>query len=538
MWSRIQGGKNLFLAFAISWAGCGVNSTESFKRDLSSGNLPGIEQRLKSDPSLASQKLNGGDTPLHWAVICQRPKETIELLLRYRADINAKETAFGLTPLHKAAWSGRTEAVRVLIAHGADVNAFNEHDSTALNYAVTANSKEIVELLLAAGAGINRGYSVLLSAENKPEMMEFLLARGANPNTRDGNSDSLLARAIIFGNTNTVATLLAFHPDLGKTRNSEGTPLESAIHRGNSAIVSAILQSVLQKNSNTIHHAAVMGDTNRVTELLRENPPCVTNRDELGFTPLHWAAEAGQLAAAHQLLAAGADVNAPDAVGFQALDLAAFMGHLPLVKLFARSGASDLNNPLLFAIRQSHLPVARFLLEKGADDNAQERWGQSALHIAAGKGDVECVRLLLDHGARVNATEINKSTPLEFAITGTSKEVVDLLLEKGADVGTKSSKEMNAFHLWAIGAGEPGIADLLFARQADVNARDYDGKTPLHHAVNQGQKQAVEWLLKHGAEVNVRDKNGRTPIDLLKGRRGVPRRKDVAELLQGSGAKQ
>lgn len=70
-------------------------------------------------------------------------------------------------------------------------------------------------------------------------------------------------------------------------------------------------------------------------------------------------------------------------------------------------------------------------------------------------------------------------------------------------------------------------AEALLAKGPDVNAKDKDGVTPLHKAVQKGDKAEVEALLAKGADVNARGKNGRTPLHAAAGQGN----KDVAELL-------
>jgi len=115
--------------------------------------------------------------------------------------------------------------------------------------------------------------------------------------------------------------------------------------------------------------------------------------------------------------------------------------------------------------------------------------------------------------------------------------MVELLFAKGAALSGPQGY-WTVFHAWALGAGDSGIADVLLSHDADINAKDNEGQTPLHYAARQGQIQAVEWLLKHGADVNPRDKNGKTPLGQISSRQGRVMRKDIADLLQKYGARE
>jgi ankyrin repeat protein len=135
------------------------------------------------------------------------------------------------------------------------------------------------------------------------------------------------------------------------------------------------------------------------------------------------------------------------------------------------------------------VPLARLLIERGADIVATDKDGQTVLHVAA-RRDYPLTALLLEHGADVNATDVHGITPLHAA----SQENSD-----------------------------GNIVKLLVAQGAVVNARDEDGYTPLHVASFNGNKAAVKELLEHGAAINARVTIGEyTPLRLAGFRRKNP----------------
>lgn len=520
------------------------------ERAIESSDTNAVEKILKSNPAFANKLFRfGNETPLFRAAECNNPKANIDLLIKNGADINAKSGGFNLTPLQQAAWSGKQEAVKALLAHKPDVNATTGSGDTALTYAFVADSKEIFNLLLDNGADINHGRSALaecmIYGGGKDSWPEFLLSKGADPNRKGTDADRFvpIIQAILNGNTNYVASLLKYHVDLN-TRYVNGadnfSPLELAMDEGHLDVALMLQNYVLQSRSNTVSFAAANGDMDAIRNLLQKTPQSIEEKDELGFTPLAWAAKAGQIDAASLLLSLGANPNAINSGGRYPIDWAATSGHLPVVKLLADKTSNDQGVTLFLAVQQQQVPVVNFLLEHGANPNihypACNR--EAPLHIAARLGNFEAAKLLLAHGAHVNEWEQNGWTPLQCAVSGTSKELIELLFTNGASV--QNTHGWTFFQIWALGAGDTNIAAILLAHGANINAKDNEGKTALHFAAQQGTLQAVEWLLKNGAEVNARDNKGVTPLSLTKFRnrgREVEKRKDIASLLRKFGAK-
>ena len=525
------------------------------ERAITLGDTNAVETILKSDRSLANKPLLGGHTPLALAAICRNPKETIDLLLAHGADINARGSPFNTTPLQSAAWGDKVDAVKALLAHHPDVNAQNDDSntgtgdgSTALNYAFVADNKEIFNLLLDAGADINRGRSVLagcmIYGGGRDSWAEFLLSKGADPNRLGPKGDRFvpIIQAILSGNTNYVAALLRHSVNLN-ARYVNGaddfSPLELAMDNGRWDIALMLQNYALQKQTNSASSAAAHGDVEALRDLIQKNPSELEKPDELGLTPLAWAAETGQEKAAELLLSLGANANAANRGGRRPIDWAAGAGHLPVVRLLAATGSSDLNLALFLAIQQQQVAVAQFLLEHGANPNIHYPASNSTmpLHMAAQQGNVAAARVLLDHGAQINGLDQNGSTPLEYAAGGSSEEMVKLLFANGATVPAKPGS-LSIFQEWALGSGDTNIANLLLSHGADVNAKDSEAQTALHFAARQGQVQAVKWLLANAAQVNARDKGGKTPLGSLHQRKGRIARPEVAELLRKSGGKE
>lgn len=169
--------------------------------------------------------------------------------------------------------------------------------------------------------------------------------------------------------------------------------------------------------------------------------------------------------------------------------------------LAGAAGASA-QDPLLEAIRQADAPAVSSLLSEGADPNAAQGDGLSALHIAAEEGYVEIVRVLLDAGARVDArTLLSDYTPLHLASQNARADVVRALVEGEADVAASSGTTgATPLHLAARALKGEEVVRILLESGAPADARESAaGQTPLMFASAFGRAAAVRELLGHGA---------------------------------------
>jgi TPR repeat protein len=121
---------------------------------------------------------------------------------------------------------------------------------------------------------------------------------------------------------------------------------------------------------------------------------------------------------------------------------------------------------------------------------------------AARNGESEKVRDLLEYGADVNAKNENGFTALMFAATLGHAEVVDILIKAGADVNAESSERTTAL-MGAATTGEAEIARVLIRAGADLNASSTFGDNALRTALDMGRTNVVQALLDAGADVSV-----------------------------------
>lgn len=310
----------------------------------------------------------------------------------------------------------------------------------------------------------------------------------------------------------------------------------------------------------------------RIKAIIRDSPDLINAKGEGGRTPLHNAAEKGQLVVAQFLLDNHAEVNATDQGKFTPLHWAAMKGHKSMVELLLARGAnvnanSNGGTPLYLAAQNGYRAVAEVLLANKAQVNPKglaaafasgEKFKDiTPLHAAVYQGYKSVAELLLDHGADLNARCSSdrrlsggflSGTPLHFAVWRGDEALVSLLLARGADVNATDDCGMTPL-LSAARSGKLAIAELLLNQKADPNAAvigtvydspvpsggasSVEGYTPLHYAARDNNLALAELLLRHHANVNAMDHFGQAPLLLAT---GSDEKRAVVELLLANGA--
>ncbi|MDE2664479.1 MAG: ankyrin repeat domain-containing protein [Gemmatimonadota bacterium] len=160
--------------------------------------------------------------------------------------------------------------------------------------------------------------------------------------------------------------------------------------------------------------------------------------------------------------------------------------------------------PVAEAAAQGDLEAVRTLLRDGADVNASQGDGMTALHWAALRGDAEMLSVLVYAGANVaSTTRLGAYTPLHLASRDGRADAVALLLEAGSDANALTTTGATPLHFAAAGGDVPTLTSLLEAG-AEVDAREgANGQTPLIFSAAAGRLEAVQALIAHGADVSV-----------------------------------
>ena len=188
---------------------------------------------------------------------------------------------------------------------------------------------------------------------------------------------------------------------------------------------------------------------------------------------------------------------------------------------------SNVNNELLSAASSGDTAAATRLLGEGADVDAKNNQGDTALLLAAKSGKIDTAKLLIEKGANLEAKNNVGETALIAACTSGHAEIAQLLVEKGA--ATDAGDDGGATPLMYAGlGGNKAIIDLLLLKGANINAQDDKGETPLMYAASAGSLDAVKLMLRKNANPATKDHNGQTALEYAT----QWKRLDVVQLLE------
>ena len=464
----------------------------------------------------------GQDLRLLEAVVSQDPS-AVATLLAAGADVDA-ERADGVTALLWAAHADALDLAEQLIAAGADVNADDDHGVTPLERAAENASLAMTERLLAAGADPNRaqtsGLTPLMTAARTGNVaiVRALIEHGADVNaaTRETGSTPLMW-ALGAPHHEVARLLLARGADPSVSTPAGFTPLMFAARNGDLEMGTALVNAGVDVNAlsadgtHALPFAIVSGRESFALFLLDQSAD--PNGRMGGVSALHAAAggvgpwladwtrrhgrggggrlsEQGRLTLVNALLARGDDVNARITSWTM---LMSYIGY-PTKGAFEpfAPGTGDLRGA-------SALWVAAFDLNGAASQVfsvTPSRTGSSA----------EVLRALLAGGANPHQTTDDGTTPLMAAAglgratytpreprgmpSATAEAAVRVLVEAGADINAVNEADFTALHGAAF-RGLNEVIEYLVANGADINARDFRGRTAYRMA--EGAKQSFQF---------------------------------------------
>lgn len=506
---------SLCLASLPLTAGLAANATPDLRLvDALAERNPALVRALLKEGIDVNAARADGATALLWAAHWD-DRETVELLLRAGANVNAADD-HGVAPLARACENASEPMVIRLLEAGADPSAAQTNGLTPLMTAARTGNLGVVKALLSRGANVNAAtvstHETALMwaiAEQRLDIVRALVEKGADVSPRPDQAFSPLMRAAANGDIETAKVLLAAGArvnDLG----SDGThPLTYAIVVGQTAFARFLLDQGADPNGTIDGVTALHAAAGPVDVWLR-----AWNRRHGGSEQRLSARRQARLTLddrlllVNALLAKGADPNARMTAS-----------EMPYLG-FLRNGAFD-----TFAVATGDVGGATPLWVAAWATNS----GMGSAGIDEGRrmpnSNGEIIRSLLKAGARPDITS-NDGTTVLMAAAGCGRaahtpnlpralrqpmaeDAVRILIEVGVDVNAANEADFTALHCAAFG-GVNELVQYLVEHGADINARDWRGRTPFRIA--EGAKQTFhyqEWpevadlLRKLGADTSL-----------------------------------
>ncbi len=160
---------------------------------------------------------------------------------------------------------------------------------------------------------------------------------------------------------------------------------------------------------------------------------------------------------------------------------------------------SDTGNTLLHeAVLQQKEDVVAYLIQKGLDVNAPNKWKYTPLHFAVLRNNLPLLKMLQENGGDVNLKVESGATPVAWAVAKGNTKMAAFLLDQGADPGYISEKTQRSLAHFAVLNGNKAVMAKLLEKGAPVNTKDTAGFTPVDYAFNHGNKFIAKMLVKKG----------------------------------------
>jgi ankyrin repeat protein len=535
------------------------------------GNAAVVTALLTAGANAAAKTSTTGVTPLHLAAASGNAA-VVQALIDAGADVNAKESEWGQTPLIFAASMNRVEAIKALLARGANpaiaTKSLDLAHHAALDRAASERYRKVLETTVPKGrrptpsqiqAAIEASRELYASGKIPPPEKP---AAAANA-TPDGTAAPAPAAPAAAAPGAEVATAAAGAP-------AAAVPAQSAV---NPRDPEEINPTVASKGGLTaLLHAARQGYIEAAQALIDGGAKVNEVSAGDGTSPLLMAVVNGQFDMAMFLISRGADPDvSSQGNGVTPLWAAVNAQWQPRTR-FPQPQEMELQ-------KATYLDVMQALLDKGADPNGRLRshpWymvytgcgnrncgladtaGSTAFWRAAYSTDVDAMRLLVKYGADPNIPTIAPQqqrrrgpqapggAPGQDAaarpgqasqppgaggpVMPTPTETMERYTAPPIPYGGPGAYPLHAAagveygegfagnaHRHAPDGWLPAVKFLVEEMGADVNARDNDGYTPLHHAAARGDNETILYLVSKGADVKAVARSGQTTADMANG---------------------
>ena len=444
-----------------------------------------------------------GETPLH--ISCQKGNfEISKLLLETDSTIADLTDTFFNTALHFAVEKECLEIVELLLSYKADINAYTVgtcyKGCTPLHISIMKQHQEMVKLLLENGADIEAIIKISHINSVKSKKSSYIKYKSFAP----------LHLAVAIDNYLITELLIDHKANVNAVVQDNGmTPLHIAVGNKNQRIVILLSQCNSNFKAKTIDgrnilHLAIENDWFELVDVLICKGADVNEMTNTGDTPLHIAVEMGDEDLVELLLTYDVNINIANFKCKTPLHVAAEFSAEIVDILLSRGAEIDVLNcdketPLYIAVKYSQIEVIEELLKyKPSIQNNRNK--AAFLFAIKGSDYVDIIKLLWEYGFTITLSDVQNDIKLLYnAVKEGYIQIVENILKSGLDICTKAEYQF-LLHK-AVSTQNHEMAELLIKFNCSLNSVDDHGRIPIGYAVNNEDYGMLYLLLKSGAEV-------------------------------------
>jgi ankyrin repeat protein len=465
-------------------------------------------------------------------------------------DVNARDST-GRTPLHIVAENKDSVMAAFFVALGADANALDKQDRTPLDISAEKLDPPTAKILSGAGSDIHHHPSggpspAQIGIKSGGQFLDALLSQ-KNLESKDVSGGTILHMAADAGKSSPVDIILnAGKNDLAAKDSQGDTALEIALKRTNSRDHAEVAEHLILKGADSdnplygyfapavkssnynirfadgmapLHYTAREGYSGYIDFIL-EKDANVNIKNASGASPLHEAARSGNVRIMRTLLDRGAEVNSQDAKGNSVMHIAIpAESHREALELFLSRGANinlrdEHGDSPLHVIIMLNRPqeIIQLLLAQGSDVTIRNAEGKTALYLAIEEEEARYVPLLIMYKSDIFAADNAGVTPFERSLINRSPILYSLITSES--VFQNDSQGNTMLHIAVKNRADIEIINYIIDRNAQVNARNKEGDTPLLLAVRLNEQASGELLLSRGADIFASNSAGESPLFL------------------------
>ena len=459
-----------------------------------------------------------GLSPLDYAINVSAPTETLQKFVGQYGEKNSR----GLTALRDAVRLNKTDMVKFLLLHDADLTETDNDGNDILLYAVVTNSPvEMIKAIIQAGADVNTKNSLdqtpltVALAQKNTELVKLLIQSGANVKMADGQN--LLHYAYDKKvSLDTLKELLDSGLDINATDSEGNNLLLEALKNNDEETALFALENgadINQKDnegetavSYVLFHKVSPKITDKIFTLEYDVKNKLEKQNKMLWKVLM---EQGNLDLLKETWDKMPDVSVtPDAMGELPIKVALAVDDNPELHKLALSYIKKADSDFVWdAVREKDLNLLKYLLDKGADVNSKNGDGDSLLiFMVKNDYDQQFIEAIKTQDLNIEATDNNNKTALDAAIDKNNPKMAEYLLS----IGAKPASQENIFlFITNAKASQGEMVDLLLKSMPEIDMSQPENQKLLIDAVKNLNLAFFKYLsTQKNPDYTVTDENG------------------------------